>query len=146
MSSILVINGVNLNQLGIRDQAHYGQIKLEDINSLLKNEFPEVSFSFFQSNSEFEIVNKIQNAANFDGIVINPGAFTHTSVAIRDALESFKKPKLEVHLSNLSSRENFRNTMITTSKTDGYISGLKEIGYLAAIYSLLKMITQKNIN
>jgi 3-dehydroquinate dehydratase II len=146
MISILVINGVNLNQLGLRDQSHYGQIKLDDINILLKQEFPEVNFSFFQSNSETEIVNKIQNAEDFDAIVINPGAFTHTSVAIRDALESFKRPKIEVHLSNLSSRENFRNVMITTSQTDGYVSGLKETGYLAAVYSILKIISQKNIH
>ena len=119
MIKILVIYGVNLNKLGSREK---------------------LDFTFFQSNIEGELVNKIQEASNYDGIIINPGGYTHTSIAIRDALETIKIPKIEVHLSNLASREKFRNTLLTTSKCDGYISGFKEIGFLSAVYTLTKII------
>jgi 3-dehydroquinate dehydratase II len=139
---ILVINGVNLNQLGLRDASNYGNANLNDITSIMTNEFSEIEFSFFQSNSETEIVHQIHQTSDYDGLIINPGAFTHTSIAIRDALETFKKPKVEVHLSNLSTRENFRNIQITTSKCDGYISGFKEISYLSAVY-VIKLLVKK---
>jgi len=140
MIKILVINGTNLNMLGVRDKTNYGTLTLDEINLLIKKEFNEIDFTFFQSNSEEELVNKINEASNFDGIIINPGGFTHTSVAIRDALENMKIPKIEVHLSNLASREEFRNTLLTTSKCDGYISGFKEISFLSAVYTLTKLI------
>ena len=90
---------------------------------------------------EGEIIELIQDApAAFDGIIINPGGYTHSSVAIRDALELISIPKIEVHLSNLSSRESFRQNLVTTTAADGYISGFKENGYLAAIYLLKKML------
>ncbi len=110
---ILVINGPNLNNLIKRDKEKYGTSSLEEINSSLKNEFPSVSFSFFQSNVEGEIINEIQRAeGKYDAIVINPGGYAHTSVAIRDALQDCKLIKVEVHLSNLAAREDFRQTLI----------------------------------
>lgn len=140
MIKILVINGANLNMLGVRDKTNYGSLTLDEINTLIKSEFNDVNFTFFQSNAEAEIVNTINNANNYDGIIINPGGFTHTSIAIRDALENVKVPKIEVHLSNLASREIFRNTFLTTSKCDGYISGFKEISFLSAVYTLTKIL------
>lgn len=134
---ILIINGPNLNMLGARDKSHYGALTLDDINNNILSKFPDDNFEFYQSNVEGEIVTKIQNANNnFDGIIINPGGYGHTSVAIRDALQDTKLPKIEVHLSNLAAREDFRQTLLTASVCDGYISGLLDKGYLAAIYSL----------
>lgn len=141
---ILVINGPNLNILGKRDKSHYGNYTLEDIEKLLIEEFPKNNFSFFQSNVEGEIINKIQEAEEkFDGIIINPGGYAHTSVAIRDALAEVKLPKIEVHLSHLVNRENFRQNLITASGCDGYISGFKEKGYSAAVF-LLQKLSKKN--
>ncbi|MBK7106624.1 MAG: 3-dehydroquinate dehydratase [Ignavibacteriae bacterium] len=141
---IIIINGPNLNLLGKRDESQYGNLTLEKIEEIIKLEFPEDEFEFFQSNLEGEIVDKLQNASkNFEGILINPGGYTHTSVAIRDALEIVKIPKIEVHLSNVSSREDFRKVMITTPCTNGYISGFKEKSYLAGIYLLKKIHSEK---
>ena len=138
---ILILNGPNLNLLGKRDKNQYGELTLSDIEELVKSEYPNDNISFFQSNLEGELVNQIQNAPNdYDGVIINPGGYTHTSVAIKDALEIISIPKIEVHLSNLSSREEFRQTLVTTQSTNGYVSGFKEKGYLAAIYLLKKII------
>jgi 3-dehydroquinate dehydratase-2 len=113
---------------------------LSEIESLVKREFPKDKIEFFQSNHEGKIVDEIQKSPDyFDAIIINPGGYAHTSVAIRDALELLKLPKIEVHLSNLSKREDFRNIAITAQACDGVISGFKEEGYLAAIY-LIKRI------
>ncbi len=141
---ILVINGPNLNLLGKREKTFYGELTLEEIEKIIKNNFPEDDFEFVQSNSEGEIIDKLHNCEeeNFEGVIINPGGYAHTSVAIRDALEILKILKIEVHLSNLSKREDFRQTLITASACDGYISGFKEKGYLSAIY-LLHSILQK---
>ncbi len=137
---ILVINGPNLNFLGKRDPSHYGKIALETIEEMLTKEFPEDNFKFYQSNNEGEIITEIQNAiGNFDGIIINPGGYAHSSVAIRDAMELFKNPVIEVHLSHLANREDFRKNLITASASDGYISGFKEYGYLAAVYLVKKI-------
>jgi len=136
---ILIINGPNLNMLGKRDPEQYGCFSLDDLENLVTSEFPEHEFSFYQSNIEGEIISQIQNAPNsFDALIINPGGYTHTSVAIKDSLEIITIPKIEVHLSLISSREDFRQKMITTQSTDGYISGFKENSYLAAIYLLTK--------
>ncbi|PID59301.1 MAG: 3-dehydroquinate dehydratase [Ignavibacteriae bacterium] len=135
---ILVINGPNLNMLGKRNPDEYGNITLDDIEKKILKEFPNHEFEFFQSNIEGEIVSKIQTTQNnFDALVINSGGYTHTSVAIKDALEILTIPKIEVHLSKLASREDFRQKMITTTSVDGYISGFKEKSYLAAIYLLV---------
>jgi 3-dehydroquinate dehydratase-2 len=136
--NIAIINGPNLNNLGKRDPEFYGKMTLAEINKNLVSEYPEDNLEFFQSNIEGEIINKIQSISS-DGLIINPGGYAHTSVAIRDALAEIRIPKVEVHLSNLSTREEFRQNMITASGCDGYISGFKEIGYYAAIFLLKKI-------
>lgn len=141
---LLIINGPNLNILGKRDRNIYGNLTITKINLFIQKEFPKDSFTFFQSNIEGEIVTKIQKASNnYDGIIINPGGYAHTSVAIRDALADSKLPKVEVHLSNLSSRENYRQVLLTASACNGYISGFKENSYTAAVYLLHKIINEK---
>lgn len=137
---IAIINGPNLNKLGARDSAKYGTFTLNELNQYITKSFPEIEFSFYQSNIEGELINFIQLADEFcDGLIINPGGFSHTSVAIKDALELVKIPKIEVHLSNISSRENFRNFSLTASATNGYLSGFKELSYIGAIYLIIKM-------
>lgn len=143
---ILVLNGPNLNLLGAREESNYGSLTLKEIEVTIITEFPQEDFDFFQSNLEGELIDKIQNAdIDYQGLMINPGGYAHTSVAIRDALELVKLPKVEVHLSNISGRENFRHESITASKTNGYISGFKELSYLAGVY-LLKKLHNKIIN
>jgi len=137
---ILVINGPNLNLLGARDSKSYGILTLAELESEIIDEFPNDEFEFFQSNLEGEIINKLQNLDGFDGLIINPGGYAHTSVAIRDSLEIVQIPKIEVHLSNLAKRDEFRHNMITAAKTDGYVSGFKEFSYFSAIYLIHKMI------
>lgn len=137
---VMIINGPNLNLLGKRDKGHYGSKSLEEIEALVREEFPDFEFSFFQSNLEGEIVTLIQNSENnFNGLIINPGGYAHTSIAIKDALAECRIPKIEVHLSNLASREEYRHVMITAAACDGYISGMKDLGYIAAVYMLQKI-------
>ncbi|MFA7229242.1 MAG: type II 3-dehydroquinate dehydratase [Melioribacteraceae bacterium] len=140
---ILILNGPNLNLLEKRDSGNYGKMSLSGINNALKSEFPEIDFSFFQTNCECELIDYIQKSDIYDGLIINPGGFTHTSVGIRDALDLLKIPKIEVHLSNLASREDFRKNMITTSGATGYISGFKELSYFSAVYTLKKILLDK---
>ena len=138
---IIVINGPNLNMLSRRDETKYSSLNLEQIIELLKQEFPTIEFSSFQSNLEGELVSVIQSAdKNYDGIIINPGGYSHTSVAIMDALEICKIPKIEVHLSHLANREEYRQNLIKKKNTNGYISGFKENSYLAAAFLLKKLI------
>ena len=138
---IIVINGPNLNMLSRRDETKYSSLNLEQIIELLKQEFPTIEFSSFQSNLEGELVSIIQSAGeNYDGIIINPGGYSHTSIAIMDALEICKIPKIEVHLSHLANREEYRQNLLTAKNTNGYISGFKENSYLAAAYILKKLI------
>lgn len=137
---IIVLNGPNLNMLGARDEKQYGTLTLNDIEKLMNKEFPNHEFVFYQSNIEGELIDKIQNASNeFDGLIINPAGYSHTSVAIRDALEVCTIPKIEVHLSNIADREEFRKQSLTASKTNGYLSGFKEYGYMAAVYLIKKI-------
>ena len=141
---ILIINGPNLNLLGARDKSQYGKLTLNDIEEKISEEFGEDEFEFFQSNIEGEIINQIQSAsAKFEGIILNPGGYTHTSVAIRDALEICSIPKIEVHLSNIADREEFRKNLITSSACDGHISGFKHYSYFAGIYLLKKLTKQQ---
>lgn len=141
---ILVLNGPNLNLLQVRDKSVYGAFSLKDIEEFLSGEFPDYEFEFFQSNLEGELINLIQTATGrFDGIIINPGGYAHTSVALRDALELCKLPKIEVHLSNIDARENFRKISITGAVCNGVISGFKNHSYSAAVYLLAKL-TDKN--
>jgi 3-dehydroquinate dehydratase-2 len=141
---IIIINGPNLNNLGKREKDQYGSYSLEDINKRIKEEFPSIEFDFFQSNVEGEIINRIQSASGkFDAIVINPGGYAHTSVAIRDALQDLNMVKVEVHLSNLAAREEFRHTSLTASVCNGYISGFKELSYISAIFLITKLLERK---
>ena len=138
---ILVINGPNLNLLGKRDKNHYGEFSLEMLEEYLSKEFPKNEFTFFQSNTEGEIIDKVQSApAEFDALIINPGGYAHTSVAIRDALAELKIPKVEVHLSHLAKREDYRQNLITATGCDGYISGFRENSYLGAVHIIEKLI------
>jgi 3-dehydroquinate dehydratase-2 len=138
---ILILNGPNLNLLDQRPDEHYGSLSLEKIEEIIRNEFPNHQLEFFQSNREGELIDKIQSAGKlYNGLVINPGGYSHTSVAIKDALEICNIPKIEVHISNLANRENFRHSLVTASSCDGYISGFREKSYMAAIYLLEKII------
>lgn len=131
---IKVINGPNLNMLGMRPKEHYGALTLNQIYELMKKEVSnDDMLIFFQSNSEGDIVTEIQHSMNFDAIIINPAAYTHTSVAIRDALEIFPGKKIEVHLSDITSREDFRKINLISDVCDLTIMGLKEQGYVKAI-------------
>tara|TARA_B110000014_G_C19939903_1_gene486312 strand:- start:345 stop:776 length:432 start_codon:yes stop_codon:yes gene_type:complete len=136
---VLIINGPNLNMLGQREEDLYGQLTLEEINALIikKAESISVEVEFFQSNEEGRIVSTIQESAKvFDYIIINPAAFTHTSIAIRDALLSVKSKFIEVHLSNIFSREDFRQNSFVSSIALGVISGFGHEGYLMALDAL----------
>lgn len=140
---ILILNGPNLNLLSHRDKHLYGGKDFNEILNDLQKSFPDFNFSYFQSNVEGELITKIQQASNtFDGLLINPGGFAHTSVAIKDALELCKIPKVEVHLSNLAKREEFRQTLLTASSCDGYISGFKEVGYFLAVNAIVMLRSQ----
>ena len=138
---ILVVNGPNLNMLGTREPEKYGSKTLVQINEEIKQFASEngVSIEFFQSNVEGEIVGAIQGAKDkFDAIIINPAAYTHTSVAIRDALLAVKLPAIEVHLSNVYSREDFRQTTYTAGVCVGQIAGMGDYGYKLAILALIE--------
>jgi 3-dehydroquinate dehydratase-2 len=140
---ILIINGPNINLLGKREHSNYGTLTLPEINIIIESEFKEIKFEFFQSNFEGEIIEKIQNAQKeFAALIINPGGYAHTSVAIKDALEACKIIKIEVHLSHLAKREDYRQTLLTAGGCDGYISGFKEKSYLAAVYLTQKLYNQ----
>ena len=137
---IEIINGPNLNLLGKREPAIYGAEGFDAILAVLRSRFPEVLFSYSQSNVEGELVNRIQAAGTgADGIIINPGGYTHTSVAIADAIAAIGIPVVEVHISNLLSREEFRHTSITGRYCRGTIMGLGTDGYRLAVEALLEM-------
>jgi len=141
---ILVINGPNINLLGIREHSNYGILTLSEINKIIEAEYKKINFEFFQSNFEGEIIGKIQSAQKeYDALIINPGGYAHTSVAIKDALEACKIIKIEVHLSHLAKREDYRQILLTAGGCDGYISGFKENSYLAAVYLVQKLYNHK---
>ena len=138
---ILVINGPNLNMLGVREPEIYGAFTLENIQRELeqyaKTLDDSIELEFFQSNFEGEIVDKIQNTLNiFDGIIINPAAYTHTSVAIADAIASVNIKTVEVHLSNIYSREEFRHNSYIAPKCIGQVAGFSKDGYKMALFGL----------
>lgn len=139
---ILIINGPNLNLLGTREPEIYGSTTLSDIEKVISEyskTFQNVSVEFFQSNHEGEIVEKIQSAKGvYDGIVINPAAYTHTSVAIADAIKAVSLPAVEIHLSNINKREDFRKNSITASSCIGQISGFGKNSYLAGLFCIVK--------
>lgn len=136
---ILVINGPNLNLLGVREPDKYGASSLADIENdlLIEAEKLNIEIDFFQSNIEGEIVTKIQETIkNFDGIIINPAAYTHTSVAIRDAILAVNKPVIEVHISNIHKREEFRQHSYIAPVSIGQITGFGKYGYIMALYAM----------
>ena len=146
-NKIIIINGPNLNLLGEREQSQYGSITFEKLkkNCLSKAKELDVELEFTQSNIEGEIVNLIQDARKkFDGIIINAAGFTHTSVAIRDALNIFKKPVIELHISNIYKREEFRQKSLISDVVNGGIFGLGDEGYILAIISMHKMLNNEN--
>ena len=142
MKKYLVINGVNLNMLGIREPGIYGNSTLDDLEKNIRKKADElgVEVDFFQSNFEGEIVEKIHSAmGNYNGIIINPGAFTHYSYAIRDAFGSVKMDVIEVHISNIHKREEFRHTSVTVPVCNGQVVGLGLKGYLYAMEAVVDM-------
>ena len=146
-NKIIIINGPNLNLLGEREQSQYGSITFEKLkeNCVKKSKELNLEVDFFQSNIEGEIVNIIQNSRKkFDGIIINAAAFTHTSVAIRDALDIFKKPIVELHISNIYKREEFRQKSLISDIVTGGIFGLGSDGYILAIISMQKLLKNEN--
>ena len=143
MNNIILINGPNLNLLGEREQSQYGSITFEKLkeNCIQKSKDLNLSLEFAQSNVEGELVDLIQDARNkFDGIIINAAAFTHTSVAIRDALDIFKKPIIELHISNIYKREEFRQKSLISDIATGGIFGLGADGYILAIIAMQKLV------
>ncbi len=147
MSKILIINGPNLNLLGEREQSQYGKkdYKFLEENCLNRAKELKIDLELKQSNVEGEIVNIIQEARNtHDGIIINAGGYTHTSVAIRDALNVFKKPIIELHISNIYKREDFRHKSLISDIATGGIFGLGVDGYILAINSMQKLLQNGN--
>ena len=142
-SNIIIINGPNLNLLGEREQSQYGSITFDKLkeNCLSKSKDLNVNIEFCQSNIEGEIVTIIQEAkSKFDGIIINAAGFTHTSVAIRDALDIYKKPIIELHISNIYKREEFRHKSLISDIVTGGIFGLGDNGYILAIIAMQNML------
>jgi 3-dehydroquinate dehydratase II len=140
---IVVIQGPNLNMLGHREQNVYGAMKLEEIHSQMEAVAKQNNFEieFFQSNLEGEIVDKIQEClGDADGIIINPAAYTHTSIAIRDAISAVSLPAIEVHISNIYRREEFRQRSMTAPVCTGQISGFGPFGYHLAMISMMQML------
>lgn len=146
---VMVIQGPNLNLLGIREVPLYGNLKLEDIHKELENsaKAQNIEIEFFQSNLEGEIVDKIQECyGEVDGIIINPAAYAHSSIAIRDAIASVALPCIEVHITNIARREEFRQKSIIAPVCAGQISGLGPIGYHLALIGLFHIFEQiKNL-
>ena len=145
MKRILVINGPNLNLLGAREKAIYGEKTLEEIECKMKEiaENLHLSLEFFQTNYEGAIVEKIQHSSKFSGIIMNPGAYAHTSIAILDVMRSVKIPVIEVHISNIFNRESFRSNIITGRGAAGFIAGLGYKSYIAALYAMSLVLEEK---
>ena len=134
---IFVLNGVNLGTLGRRRPEVYGTMTLNGIENLLRDEFPGVEFEFRQTDYEGEMVNLIHKAAETSGLAINPGAWTHYSYALHDALETMDAPKVEVHISNVHAREGWRRRSIVSPAVDAVVAGMGAYGYIAAVGYIL---------
>ena len=146
-NKIIIINGPNLNLLGEREQSQYGSTTFKELKEICLDKSKELGLKtdFSQSNIEGEIVSLIQDSRkNFDGIIINAAGFTHTSVAIRDALSVFKKPIIELHISNIYKREEFRHKSLISDVVTGGIFGLGIDGYILAIISMQKLLQNEN--
>lgn len=137
--NIAIINGPNLNLLGKREPGVYGSQTFENYFQTLQQQYPQVSFHYFQSNVEGELINELQRVGfSFDGIIMNPGGYTHTSVAIGDAIAAITTPVVEVHISNVHAREEFRKLSHVSAKAAGSIIGLGIKGYELAVEWLLR--------
>ena len=146
-NKIIIINGPNLNLLGEREQSQYGSITFKKLkeNCIQKSKDLNLYLEFAQSNVEGELVDLIQDARNkYDGIIINAAAFTHTSVAVRDALDIFTKPIIELHISNIYKREEFRQKSLISDVATGGIFGLGADGYILAIIAMQKLLKDEN--
>ena len=146
-NNIIIINGPNLNLLGEREQSQYGSMTFDKlkVNCLSKAKDLNINLDFYQSNIEGEIVTTIQEAkSKFDGLIINAAGFTHTSVAIRDALDIYKKPIIELHISNIYKREEFRHKSLISDIATGGIFGLGDNGYILAIISMQNILQNEN--
>lgn len=136
---IQIINGPNLNLLGVREPEIYGQESFEDYFGKLTERYPDIQFSYFQSNIEGELINKMQEVGfDFDGIILNAGAYTHTSVALQDCIRSLKTPVIEVHISNVATREGFRQQSLIAPACKGIIAGFGLDSYRLAVESFQK--------
>ena len=147
VNNIIIINGPNLNLLGEREQSQYGKITFEDLKNTCSEHSKKIGIKvdFFQSNLEGEIVTKIQKARKeYDGIIINAAGYTHTSVSIRDALDIFKKPTIELHISNIYKREEFRQKSLISDVVNGIICGLGSNGYILAINAMHELLRNGN--
>ena len=147
MNNITIINGPNLNLLGEREQSQYGKITFDDLKSICLEHSKKIGLNvdFFQSNIEGEIVTKIQNSRkDYDGIIINAAGYTHTSVSIRDALDIFKKPIIELHISNIYKREEFRQKSLISAVVTAIICGLGSNGYILAINAMHELLNNGN--
>ncbi|CAH2212948.1 type II 3-dehydroquinate dehydratase [Tepidibacter aestuarii] len=143
MENILILNGPNLNLIGKRETDIYGKDTIQDLHNLILEEskLMNIRVEFFQSNHEGEIIDKIQSCINtYDGIVINPGAYTHYSYAIYDAIKSIDKPFVEVHISNIHKREEFRQKSVTAKACIGQITGFGFYSYILGLYSIINYI------
>jgi 3-dehydroquinate dehydratase-2 len=142
---IVIVNGPNLNLLGKREPEKYGHSTFEDYLEVLKSRFPEIIFEYFQSNVEGEIINEIQKAGfSADGIILNAGGYTHTSVAITDAIAAVKTAVIEVHITNISAREDFRHTSLIGRNCAGSIAGFGLDSYRLAVEAFIEMNVRKN--
>jgi 3-dehydroquinate dehydratase-2 len=138
---ILLINGPNLNLLGIREKSIYGNSSFENYFTILKNRFPHIDMEYYQSNIEGELINKIhERGFDYDGIILNAGAYTHTSVAIRDAISGIKTPVIEVHISNILTRESFRHESMIGPVCKGSIMGFGLDSYRLGIEAIVECI------
>ena len=141
---ILLINGPNLNLLGIREKSIYGSTSFDDYFKILQNNYPEIDLEYYQSNIEGELINKIhERGFTYDGIIINAGAYTHTSVAIRDAISGVKSPVVEVHISNILTRESFRHESLIGPVCVGSIMGFGLDSYRLGIEAIKEYIKSK---
>lgn len=137
-ATVFVLNGVNLGTLGRRRPEVYGTLTLDDIENLLREEFPGVDFEFMQTDFEGEMVGFIREAAGSDGLLINPGAWTHYAYALHDALETLDLPKVEVHLSNVHAREAWRRHSVVSPAVHAVVAGMREWGYVAGVRYVLE--------
>ena len=143
MNKIIILNGPNLNLLGEREKSQYGSFTLLDVEKKCKNyaNKNDIKLTFFQSNVEGELINQIQNSReNQDGLIINAGGYTHTSVAIHDALKILKIPIIELHISNIYNREEFRHKSLISKIAKGVICGFGEEGYIMSLQALKKIL------